>query len=238
VQIAGDAGAFGFLAGNQPSRQVAIALDRALRLRHVPDDAQHAVVFGVDDPRLEVAGLVHLERVLDLDRLVRGAHPLDRVHHQVGDARRHDVADGTEQEPLGRQVEQLGPAGVPIHVGAVAPQHEHQVRNRAEDSAVPRLQLSRFLLGTPPLNPQHEEADDQRELGDEDEQAADHIAVLEKQRLHQRFCRRAGAPPMPGAAGPAEEAPALISRGDPARSPGKACVSAGRSPECPPEYRR
>jgi len=54
VQFAGDAVALRLLAGDQASGQIAAALVGAVPVRHVADDAEHAVLAGAHEPRFEL----------------------------------------------------------------------------------------------------------------------------------------------------------------------------------------
>src|SRR5262249_61092869 len=69
VQFASDALAFDFLAGDQPSGEVAVERDDPFRVGHVTDDAEDAVVASVDDTGFEVPDLVERQVVLDDHRV-------------------------------------------------------------------------------------------------------------------------------------------------------------------------
>ena len=131
MQFAADALALRFLAADQASSQLAVALVDALPVRHVADDAEYAVVAGAHKPRFELPETaVQWELVFDHDRLVGPRRAIQRVHEDIGQVGRHNVADCVADELARRHVQQVRILRVVVDERPVKQDNEHQIGNR------------------------------------------------------------------------------------------------------------
>ena len=101
VQLAGNPLPLDFLAGNQPPRQLAIEFPGLLQFGDVAHDTEQAIGFHPQNARLVVTWLGHRQLVLEHDGLAALRRLLERLHHQVAQRRRHDVAHLAADNELG-----------------------------------------------------------------------------------------------------------------------------------------
>ena len=108
VQLSRDPLPLDFLAGNQPPGQVAIELRRPLQLGDVAHNGEEAVGTGLHDARLEAPRFAHRQVVLDHHRVVAPTGIIERLHHHVGERRRHDITHIAADEFAGGTNSKLG----------------------------------------------------------------------------------------------------------------------------------
>ena len=111
----------------------------ALALGDVADDEDDLVVADRRDARLEVPPFVERERVLDLVHPAGCEHPADAGHDLLADVGRQDLADVVPEELVRRMHEERLVAGLDVEVVPVVIEPEHEVGERLDEPAQPRL---------------------------------------------------------------------------------------------------